>query len=428
MKNILVLAHFLSPTKGSEFSVAWNYITHMSKSNKLIVVYGSSSGIFNDVSEMADYLSENLLDNVKFLPVKCDNTLYSKILFLIYKRETPFFDLVWNLIYKNWQKAAWREVRSIVATEEIDIIHYLSPIGFKEPGYLWKIDKPYIWGPVKGVDSRPMKLFKALTLKYRLISICRNIILKLILFFSVRVRKAMKISDVVIAATNSTKDQFEKIFNKSCVYFPENSIIEIESINPIHKEENENLRLVWIGRLDFNKALIILLDALATMKDSSWELHVIGSGDLEAQLKSKTKLFCIEDNIIWHGQVSRKQVQSVLKNSHLHVVSSLSEGNPTTIWEAMSKGVPTLTLNHCGMKDTICDNCGIKIQIVSYNQVVRDIADNIQKLIHKPKEIERLSKGTLECAKKYTWDKRVTFFNAQYNLAIDNFNKKYLKD
>ena len=40
MKNILVLAYQLSPTKGSEYSVAWNYVTRMSKYNRLTVLYG----------------------------------------------------------------------------------------------------------------------------------------------------------------------------------------------------------------------------------------------------------------------------------------------------------------------------------------------------------------------------------------------------
>lgn len=40
--NILVLAYLLSPSKGSEYSVAWNYVTHMSKKNNLTVLYGAS--------------------------------------------------------------------------------------------------------------------------------------------------------------------------------------------------------------------------------------------------------------------------------------------------------------------------------------------------------------------------------------------------
>ena len=42
MRTILLLAYAVSPTKGSEYAVAWNFITQMSKSNRLLVLYGKS--------------------------------------------------------------------------------------------------------------------------------------------------------------------------------------------------------------------------------------------------------------------------------------------------------------------------------------------------------------------------------------------------
>ncbi len=38
-KKILVLAYMLSPYKGSEYSVAWNYVSYMSKQNDLVVLF-----------------------------------------------------------------------------------------------------------------------------------------------------------------------------------------------------------------------------------------------------------------------------------------------------------------------------------------------------------------------------------------------------
>ena len=55
MKNILVLAYQLSPTKGSEYSVAWNYVTRMSKYNHLTVLYGVSGIHLGDCDEMEGF-------------------------------------------------------------------------------------------------------------------------------------------------------------------------------------------------------------------------------------------------------------------------------------------------------------------------------------------------------------------------------------
>lgn len=104
----------------------------------------------------------------------------------------------------------------------------------------------------------------------------------------------------------------------------------------------------------------------------------------------------------------------------MHVITSTSEGNPTTIWEAMSYGVPTITFDHCGMHDTICEQCGIRIPIHSYDQCVADLAFEIDKLLEHPKSFEQLAKGTIKCAQKFTWDTREQFMLKCYNKAINN--------
>ena len=60
----------LSPYKGSEFSVAWNYITHMSKDNDLTVLYGISGRHMGEVEEMESWVASNPSCNVKFIAVK----------------------------------------------------------------------------------------------------------------------------------------------------------------------------------------------------------------------------------------------------------------------------------------------------------------------------------------------------------------------
>ena len=69
----------------------------------------------------------------------------------------------------------------------------------------------------------------------------------------------------------------------------------------------------------------------------------------------------------------------------------------------------------------VCEKCGIKIPIHSYNQVVEDIADRINGVLHNPKTIEQLSVGTIECAKKFMWSNRI----ALYNKIYDEISKKY---
>jgi hypothetical protein len=54
----------------------------------------------------------------------------------------------------------------------------------------------------------------------------------------------------------------------------------------------------------------------------------------------------------------------------------------------MSMGVPTLSLDHRGMHDTIDSHNGIKIPILSYKQTVKGIANQLMNIINNP-EIDR---------------------------------------
>ena len=59
-------------------------------------------------------------------------------------------------------------MKNIIENENFDLIHNLNPIGYREPGYLWKLNLPYIWGPIGGIPNRPSQLFTDLSLKNRI--------------------------------------------------------------------------------------------------------------------------------------------------------------------------------------------------------------------------------------------------------------------
>lgn len=89
----------------------------------------------------------------------------------------------------------------------------------------------------------------------------------------------------------------------------------------------------------------------------------------------------------------------------------------------MSYGVPTLSLDHCGMHDTIDDESGIRIPIHSYEQCVKDIARAIENLLEHPARFKHLSEGVVRRAEQYTWNKRELVILDFYRKTIDSFNK-----
>lgn len=361
MRTILLLVYDISPYRGSEASVAWNYVINMMHTNQLIVIYGKGK------DEIKNYLKTNIMSNVSFYNVAHFDDSGAGLLGTI----------KWIFNERKWHKKAFELAKSIIEKEQIDIIHFKSPIGFREPGYLWKLNIPYIWGPIAGVHNRPFVLYKALSLNGKLDALMRRIVHNGMLRFMPRVKKAIKKADYIFAATPVTYKQLKTIHHRNTHYLPEHGILSMESNTPVIYN-SININLIWLGTLCERKALVILLDALAKIKDLPFCLHVVGQGGLFQKLKTYSEQRGLLGKVVWHGQVDRRQAQEIFNRAHLHVLTSLGETTSTVVFEAMSKGIPTMTLDHCGMSGVVCEKCGIKIPIKSYNQVVGDMARHIQ--------------------------------------------------
>lgn len=417
MKNILVLAYAISPHRGSEYSVAWNYVTAMSRYHRLTVLYGTSGDHMGDTSEMERYARVHPLPNVRFVAVAPSRN--AERLNALNKRG--IFVYSFYLAYRLWHKSVYRVAQELVQAEHFDLVHYVGPIGYREPGYLWKLDLPYLWGPIGGTCNPSFRLFGATTSFPGFCKLLfRSVANVLQLHFDQRIRHALRRSDELLTATTANRDNIRRIHNIDSVWLPENGI-KRQVVRPdAAKYANETLHFIWVGRIDANKALIVLLKALQSLdSDSIIVVHIVGDGPLRKRMQDYAERNGIGHLIEWHGKIPRNKVLELLQKCHLHIISSLSEGNPTTIWEAMSCGVPTMSLDHCGMHDVICERCGIKIPVHSYGQMVRDMGAQLQQVIRNPLILKSLSDGVLQCIPGFRWENRIELFNELYDRVIE---------
>mgnify|MGYP002706489555 FL=1 len=406
MKTIILVTYDISPYRGSEASVSWNYVSNMGVHHKLIVLYGRGK------EEIEKYLESHQMPNVSFVNIP----------YVSLQGRGLLLDIKYNLNYRRWHYQTYLKAKELVDNEHVDVIHYLNPIGFKEPGYCWKIKEvPYVWGPIQGVENRPLALFPALSPKGKINALARRLVHNGMLMCLPRVRKALKRADAVFAATPNTVKQLKRIHHKDTIYLPENGILKMECTEPITM--NDTLNLIWVGSIDERKALSILITALGKVKHNNWHLNVLGDGPLKGDSEILSNNLGISDRITFHGKVDRTQVQLVFGQSQVHVISSLGEATTTVLWEAFSKAIPTITLDHCGMAGVVSSECGIKIPIRSYHQVLNDMAFAIDDLIEHPEKVTRLSQGTIECAKKFMWKNRIALYDKVYDKVLEKYER-----
>lgn len=419
-KKILINAYTISPYRGSEASVAWNHVKNMSQVYNLVVFYGCSGEYMGDNQDLPRWLESNKLENVEFVFVEP-----SKVSKFLTKLNKKGFIYAHYPAFKLWQKRVYKYAKEYLKrNNNVAMIHQLGPIGYREPGYLWKFVLPYMWGPIGGFNNAPQCLLPLLSRQGRIKHYIRSVTNWWAMNHGCRVRKAMNRANLVVGATSECADMIKKLYHKERIYVAENCIDREIGLN-FDKFNANKFHIIFVGRIDANKAVILQIKALAKLKErNDWIFDIVGDGSERGALEKFCKQNDIEDKVCFHGFVKRNEAIELFKNAHLHIITSVSEGNPTTIWEAMSYGVPTLTLDHCGMRDTINENNGIKIQIADVETVVDEIADVINNFLNHPEKIKALGESTIQEAQNYTLEKRRKIISEFYERTITNFNKK----
>jgi glycosyltransferase involved in cell wall biosynthesis len=416
--KILLLAYLVSPLRGTEYSVAWNHITWMAEHCEITVLYGSAGLHMGDMEEIEGNPIAEGLPNVRFVPVR--STGLARLLNAANRRG--FLTYSFYLAYREWHREAARVASGLVQAEKFDLVHYLGPIGYREPGYLYKLDLPYVWGPIGGATHVSVHLAPALPLSGRLKLGLRAVINWFQLRFSGRVRQALHRADVLLTATTENQDIFRRVAGVDSVYLPENGVTGNPQLNRDKFKDFSRIKLIWIGKLEARKALKVLIEALALLpQPQRFEVHVVGDGPLRLQLQEQVRQVGLAGVFVWHGQVPRADVHRLLDASHMHVITSVSEANTTVLWEAMECGVPTLTVDHCGMHDIVRVQTGLKAPLGPYHDVVRAISRHLAALARDPAQLESMAENVLLDADTYHWRHRPAFWLARYREAIERF-------
>ena len=178
--NILVSSYACGPNWGSEIGMGWNWVIALSRHCQLTVI--TELGFKVDIeSALVDL---NLKHKPKFHYIDVGDNARA----LFWKQG----DWRFYKSYKIWQKKAFSLAKDLVNTEKFDIVHQLNMIGYREPGYLWKLPLPKIWGPIGGHAQMPWRYMSLLSYPAILYYTLRNILNALQMRSSPRVAKAMK--------------------------------------------------------------------------------------------------------------------------------------------------------------------------------------------------------------------------------------------
>ena len=203
--------------------------------------------------------------------------------------------------------------------------------------------------------------------------------------------KHLKNMDALVSISDSCvdilKDEFPEFAHKT--YMLENitsSVVLQKRASEFYPKEfdKNSVNILSIGRLHEQKGFDMAIKAAAIMKSKGLDFKwfVIGSGELESDLKNKIKSENLEDNFILLG--ARENPYPYTKNCSLFVQPSRYEGKSVVLDEAKILGVPIMATAYPTVADQLENGKEGKV----VNMDAESIAIGIMEMIQNDEERE----------------------------------------
>jgi glycosyltransferase involved in cell wall biosynthesis len=415
--KVLVSAYACNPYKGSEEGVGWGWVKALSRLHNLHVITAEYHRL--DI-EKAQRETPEFFSNLKFYYVPHKPWHYKPTKIWV-KIEGSVLKPIMNWSYRLWLRDAYKMAMKLTHEINFNLIHQLTYVGFRFPGHLWKLNIPFVWGPIGGLENTPWRFLPVLGIRGAVYYAGRNIINSFHKRFLSGPKKAFKKArGGIIAATEGIRREILRWYDEEseviCEIYPPAEI----ACNHSMRGPGERLRLSWSGQHLPGKALPLLLKALTQLPaDINWHLDILGDGPCTKKWQRLSAKLSVNDKCCWHGWLPRDRAISIVHNSHIFIITSLKDLTSTVLLEALSQGVPVICPDHCGFANVITDDCGIKLPVNTSFQLESDIADAIVRLAKDENERRRLANGALKRIEDFSWEKKAEFVDSIYRRVVD---------
>ena len=200
----------------------------------------------------------------------------------------------------------------------------------------------------------------------------------------------------LIAQTSLAKETIEKVARNKNIKVIPNPVKEVQLFPEIPRE---NI-IINIGRMVPEKGQEYLIQAFAKLDATNWKLVILGDGRLRGNLEKQIIDLGLTGKIIMPGAIN--DIDEWLARSSIFVLSSISEGFPNSLMEAMAAGLPCISFDcNAGPKDIIINEVnGLLVEKGNIDELV----DKLNTLIKDTELAKKIATNALLVRDKYHID------------------------
>lgn len=205
-------------------------------------------------------------------------------------------------------------------------------------------------------------------------------------------------SDYLVCVSNELKDFYKgklKNFKTKVVYIPN----VIDKLPIIKKEHNKNT-LIAVGRLAREKGFGDLIDIVNIIKNDipNIKVNIVGDGYEKDELENKIINLNLEKNIFLLGKKTFEEVENLMQESYIYLMTSYTESFGLVLIEAMSNKICCIGFDtSAGAREILKDGNGILIE----NRDKSLFAKKVVELINDDKKYNLICNNAYKYCKIY---------------------------
>lgn len=392
MKTILATTYAVNPYKGSEDAMGWNYVCQVARFHKIIAITRENNRVH--IEKYMKAQPDELYKNIQFEYYDLPKSLRW------WKRGT-WASMLYFLL---WQKGVVGFIREKGLA--FDISHHLNFHNDWSPSYLWQLGKPFVWGPIGHHPAIPKAFRNTMPVADKAKGLLTGLVKRYFWNWSSALEKTRAQADYIWCMNDSVPEVLDLEGKKHHV----SPSVASQDYGWLPKRQKKTFRVLSAGRLVHMKGFDLTLRAFARFARANPQLDtvltVVGDGPKKDQLKHLATTLGINDQFNLINWIPRSELMEIMKNASVFLFPS-HEGAGMVVPEALSFGLPVITLDNCGPGRFVDPDYGVVAKADTYDGTVQHLAEglaSIQKDKQKYETMRLAARDAFE--KKFAWDRR----------------------
>lgn len=174
-------------------------------------------------------------------------------------------------------------------------------------------------------------------------------------------------ASLVIVETEFLKNKLNEKFKFDASFVLKTPYPDVTAYSSDRK--NEKIKLLYVGRLSHEKGIVNLVDFCNRINADKFQVSVVGDGNMKSYLLDNSG-----NAIEFHGWLGKEDLSKLYKESDILIHFPISDAYPTTLREAMSYGVPVISLDIQGIPEIVSSGCnGELLDYYDFDLVIKEI-------------------------------------------------------